>query len=242
MVIYSDKEQKILPFCKIRKHVQRSGSFLGTLQDSLAHQWEHLMLVFFDVLVLDDEPLMRQCLQKRRTVLRDLVQPIPGRSLRSQWTLLDFKDEYGVTDLKQAFARTLADRQEGLVLKPLGVPYFPLYSEIGSRQPGFFIKVKKDYLGDMGGQRDLGDFAIIGASFDPQLASKTDVKPLHWTHFHVACVVNKLEVQRTSAKPVFKVVGCLSLDKQIPKTDLKYLNQHGRLREVDLGGGRSTEA
>ena len=239
MVLYSDKEEKILPFAKIRKHIKRSGSFLGTLQESLPHKWEHLMLVYFDVLVVDDEPIMRQCLQKRRSLLRNLVRSIPGRSLRSQWTLLSFKDEFGTVDLKQAFACSLAHRQEGLILKPLGVPYFPLYSEVDGYRPGYFIKLKKDYLADMGGQRDLGDFAIIGASFDPQLASKTDVKPLHWTHFHVGCVTNKNAIQISGAKPNFRLVGCLSLDKQISKPDLKYLNERGRLQERQLDNAQS---
>lgn len=242
MVLYNDKAQKIMPFSKIRKHIKRSGSHLGTLQDSLPHEWEHLMLVFFDVLVLDDEPIMRQCLQKRRHILRNLVRIIPGRSLRSQWTLLDFKSEYGITDLKQAFARSLAEKQEGLILKPLGTPYFPLHSAPGFHQPGYFIKLKRDYLGDMGGQRDLGDFAIIGACYNPQISPKTDVKPLHWTHFHIGCVTNKLEIQRSRMKPRFKVVGCLSLDKQIPKSDLKHLNLFGRLQQIDLGSSRSIDA
>ncbi|KAJ4293417.1 hypothetical protein N0V90_008700 [Kalmusia sp. IMI 367209] len=151
MVLHSDKEQKILPFSKIRKHIKRSGSFFGTLHDSPPHEWEHLMLVFFDLLVLDDEAVMRKCLQERRRVLRDLIRTVPGRSLRSEWTLLDFRYDHGVTDLKQAFARSLADRQEGLILKPLNTPYFPLSADMGSRQPGYFIKLKKDYLSDMGG-------------------------------------------------------------------------------------------
>ncbi|KAL5427508.1 hypothetical protein PMIN04_001274 [Paraphaeosphaeria minitans] len=242
MVLYSDKEQKILSFAKIRKHIKRSGSFLGTLQDSLPHAWEHLMLVFFDVLAMDDEPIMRQCLQKRRQLLRTLVRIIPGRSLRSQWTLLDFKSEHGTTDLKQAFARSLVEKQEGLILKPLGTPYFPLPSAEGVYQPGYLIKLKRDYLGDMGGQRDLGDFAIIGACFNPQSAPKTDVKPLHWTHFHIGCVTNKLDIQRSRARPRFQVVGCLSLDKQIPKSDLKYLNRFGRLQQIELGSSRSIDA
>lgn len=236
------KEKKILPFSKIRKHIKRSGTLLGTLQDSLPHKWEHLMLVFFDVLVVDDEPVMRQCLQKRRQILRNLVRITPGRSLRSQWTLLDFKSEDGITDLKQAFARSLVEKQEGLILKPLGTPYFPLHPSTGAHQPGYSIKLKRDYLGDMGGQRDFGDFAIIGACYNPQIAPKTDIKPLHWTHFHLGCVTNKVEIQRCSAKPTFQVVGCLSLDKQIPKTDLIYLNRFGRLQQVDLGSSRSIDA
>jgi DNA ligase-4 len=242
MVLYSDKEKRILPFSKIRKHVSRSGSFFGTLQDSLPHDWEHPMLVFFDVLMLDDEPVLRTCLQNRRQILRNLVKIIPGRSHRSEWTLLDLKTEHGITDLKQAFARSLAYRQEGLVLKPLHAPYFPLLSGTGSLQPGFFIKLKKDYLNDMGGQRDFGDFSIIGACFNAQIAPKTDVRPLHWTHFHIGCIVNKAAVQCSAAKPKFKVVGCLSLDQCIPKADLKYLNIHGQIQKTDLGPDGSIAA
>ncbi|KAF1994223.1 hypothetical protein P154DRAFT_448129 [Amniculicola lignicola CBS 123094] len=234
LVIYSDREQKILPFSKIRKHVSRSGSFLGNLQDSLPHEWEHLMIVFFDVLMLDDEPVLRRTLQDRRSVLRDIIQIVPGRSMRSEWTLLDLKTDDGVTDLKQAFAQTLAKHQEGLILKPLHTPYFSLLSEAGSRHPGFFIKLKKDYLGDMGGERDLGDFAIIGARYDAQTASKSSLKPLHWTHFYLGCSTNKSAVQRFNAKPKFKVVGVLSIDTSIPRPEAKYLNDRGCLCNIDL--------
>ena len=241
MVLYSDKEKKILPFSKIRKHVSRSGSFIGTLQDSLPHEWEHLMIVFFDVVVLDDESVVRHCLQDRRKILRDLIRVIPGRSMRSEWTLLDFKTGDGITDLKQAFARILADRNEGLILKPLHAPYFSLLSEQGHRKSSFFIKMKKDYLGDMGGQRDLGDFAIIGASFNAQVAPKTDIKPLHWTHFHLGCCTNKTAVQRTGARPKFRVVASLSLDKCIPRVDVKYLNVQGYVRQTPLHENGSTK-
>jgi DNA ligase-4 len=240
MVLYSDKEKKIMPFSKIRKHISRSGSFMGTLQDSLPHEWEHLMIVFFDVLVLDDEPVLRHCLQDRRKILRDLVQVIPGRSMRSEWTLLDFKTGDGIIDLKQTFARSIATRKEGLVLKPLHAPYFPMISEQGYRQAGYFIKMKKDYLADMGGERDLGDFAVIGASFDSQVAPKTDLKPLHWTHFHLGCCTNKDTVQRTGAKPKFKVIASLSLDKCIPKPDVKYMNIQGYARQATLREDGST--
>jgi len=243
MVLYSDKEKKIMPFSKIRKHIPRSGSFIGTLQDSLPHEWEHLMIVFFDVLVLDDEPVLRHCLQERRNLLRDLVQSKPGRSMRSEWSLLDFKTKTGggVTDLKEVFARNLAHLEEGLVLKPLHAPYFPLLYGQGSRRPGYFIKLKKDYLGDMGGERDLGDFAVIGASFDAQIAPKSDLKPLHWTHFHLGCLTNKAAVQRSGAKPVYKTVATIGLDQCISKPDLKYLNLHGYMRPATLHENGQTD-
>ncbi|KAF2021088.1 hypothetical protein BU24DRAFT_438352 [Aaosphaeria arxii CBS 175.79] len=242
MVLYSDKERKILPFSKIRKHISRSGMTFGAKQDSLPHEWEHLMIVFFDVLVLDDDPVLRKTLQDRRNVLRDLVDTIPGRSMRSQWTLLDFKKSSdGMTDLKQAFALALAQRQEGLVLKPLHSPYFPMHTGIQDRRPGFFIKMKKDYLADMGGSRDLGDFAIVGASYNPQIAAKSHVRPLHWTHFHLGCLKNKASLHHTGVKPLFKIVGVLSLEHCIPKHDLRYLNIHGRLRERQLDDEGCTE-
>ncbi|KAH7135362.1 hypothetical protein B0J11DRAFT_157876 [Dendryphion nanum] len=241
LVLYSDREHKILPFSKTRKHISRSGSFLGSLQDSPAHEWEHLMIVYFDVLVIDDTPVLQDHLQERRQILRELVRAVPGRSMRSEWTLLDMKDEDGVIDLKQAFARSLAQRQEGLILKPLRAPYFSLLSELNHQQSGYFVKLKKDYLSDMGGERDLGDFAIVGASFDPQVAAKTTVKPLHWTHFYLGCVVNKTAVHRTNNRPTFKIVGCLSLDKRIPKQELKYLNTRGRLLETELRQNGNTE-
>lgn len=34
MVVWSDAANRIMPFCKLRKHVSRSGSFLGTTMDS----------------------------------------------------------------------------------------------------------------------------------------------------------------------------------------------------------------
>ncbi|EOA84205.1 uncharacterized protein SETTUDRAFT_21563 [Exserohilum turcica Et28A] len=234
MVVYSDEDRKILPFSKIRKHVTRSGSFIGTMQDSRPHKWEHLMIVFFDVLTLDDEPILRHCLQDRRKILRKLVRVIPGRSMRSEWTLLDFKTGSGLTDLKQTFARNLADRQEGLVLKPLYTPYLPLLTGDGHRQASFFIKLKKDYLCDMGGQRDLGDFVVIGASFDAQVAAKVNLKPLHWTNFHLGCCINKDEVMRTGIRPRFNVVASLCLNTSIPKSDARYLNVQGYIRQATL--------
>lgn len=199
------------------------------------------MIVFFDVLVLDDQPVLRHCLQDRRAVLRDLVRVIPGRSMRSEWTLLDFKTGEGTTDLKQAFARSIADRQEGLLLKPLHAPYFALLSDKGHRKASFFVKMKRDYLSDMGGERDLGDFAVVGASFDAQVAPKTSIRPLHWTHFYLGCCTNRTAVQRAGAKPRFKVVASLSLDKCIPKPDVKYMNIQGYVRQAAIRDDGSCE-
>lgn len=237
MVVYNDDDKKIMDFSKIRNHVKRSGFFMGTLRDFPPDKCEHLMIVFFDVLLLDDEPILRHSLQDRRRILRKLIHVIPGRSMRSEWTLLDFKTGNGLRDLKETFARTIAERQEGLVLKPLHAPYLPLPDQ---DQPGFLVKVKKDYLGDMGGERDLGDFAVVGARFDPQVAAKTNLKPLHWTHFYLGCCTNRDAALRAGVKPRFKVVATLSLDTSISRSDARYLNVQGYFRQVKLHPDGST--
>lgn len=54
LLVWNDRVQRIEPFHKIRKHVQRSGRSLGTAQDSPVDPREHLMIMFYDVLLLDD--------------------------------------------------------------------------------------------------------------------------------------------------------------------------------------------
>ena len=134
-----------------------------------------------------------------------------------------------------------AEHHEGAVLKPLHAPYFPLLSTLGQRQPGYFVKLKMDYLADMGGQRDLGDFAIVGASFDAQVAAKSDLTPLHWTHFHIGCLKNRGAVERRGARPQFKIIEALSLDQCIPRPDAKWLNAHGRLQEICVSKPNDTQ-
>lgn len=64
LAVYSSKEHRILNFHKIRKHIFRSGTFIGTAQDSQAHSWEHLMIVYYDVHVLDDTSLLSVKIQR----------------------------------------------------------------------------------------------------------------------------------------------------------------------------------
>jgi DNA ligase-4 len=54
LLVWSDDDERIEPFHKIRKHVKRSGRFIGTARDSLVDLDEHLMIMFYDILLLDD--------------------------------------------------------------------------------------------------------------------------------------------------------------------------------------------
>ncbi|KAF2087505.1 hypothetical protein K490DRAFT_73867 [Saccharata proteae CBS 121410] len=231
MVVYSDLEGKVLEFHKIRKHVSRSGSFLGTMKDSQKHAHEHLMIEFFDVLLHDDEIVMAKPVTERRNKLSLLFTKIPGRAMSTEWKIVDFSNSRkALATLKYQFAAALAFRCEGLILKP-NLPYFSLAGEENGTWCKGFIKLKKDYMTDMGGERDVADFAIIGASYEAKQAQKCDLKFFKWTNYYLGCLTNKEDL-RFSDKPVFKVVGIIKQEQCIPRSELKYLNEHGQFRHV----------
>lgn len=221
LVVFSDETDEILPFEKIRKHVSRSGRFIGTDEDSQAHSHEHLAIVFFDLLLLDDEVIMNKPVEERRMWLREAFRKIRGRALSAEWKIIDFSDSKRARDgLVQQFAASNAKRCEGLVLKPCGVSYFSLENSTAYHHS--FIKLKKDYINGMG---DEADFAVIGASYNAQQAAISGVPNIKWTTFHLGCLVNADEVRRTDAKPIFQHVGAIEQDKCIPRPILQTMNQ-----------------
>ena len=222
MVAYSDTEQHILPFEHIRKHITRSGVSLGTDEDSQPQPHEHLAIVFFDLLVLDDELVMRRPINERRQWLREVYKKIGGRAMGAEWKVVDFKrGQCAKRALVQQFAASIAERCEGLVLKPCNVPYFAL-----ERDPmQSYIKLKKDYMADLG---DEADFAVVGTSYDAQQALRSGLTNIKWTDFHLACLVNKADTLRFDARPRFKIVGTIQRDACIPKPVLQAANAVGK--------------
>ncbi|KAK1065149.1 hypothetical protein LTR74_008121 [Friedmanniomyces endolithicus] len=221
LVVSSDKTRSILGFDKIRKHVSRSGVFLGNEQDSQAHTHEHLAIVFFDLLLLDDEVVMTKSVEERRQWLREIYRKIPGRAMSAEWKIVDFAEPKRAQQvLMEQFAASNVQRCEGLILKPCGVPYFSL--DLGpSETCRCYIKLKKDYIEGMG---DEVDFAVVGASYNAQQALRSGVPRVKWTDFHLGCMMNAAEVQRFGAKPVFKIVGTIQQEACIPKPILQTLN------------------
>ncbi|GAB7351104.1 hypothetical protein MBLNU459_g1569t1 [Dothideomycetes sp. NU459] len=168
-------EDCILSFDKIRKHVSRAGAFLGADQDSPVPQGEQLMIVFFDLLLVDDEILLPESIELRKARLSGLYRKISGRAMTAESTVVDFSEPQSKHRLMHHFAASIAARHEGLILKPCGVPYFPLSLAAENTQCGSnkFIKLKKDYISGLG---DEADFAVIGASYDATEANNLDEK------------------------------------------------------------------
>ncbi|KAL2266448.1 hypothetical protein VTJ83DRAFT_5800 [Remersonia thermophila] len=207
LVVYSDRESRVLDFHAIRRHVLRSGARIGTGKDSQPHPWEHLMIVYYDLLMVDDESLLAVKHSDRFQRLKNLITIVPGRSAVVQREVVDFSGRTAASDLRRAFAKCITARKEGLVLKA-DDPYFdfrpqpPAYSSC-------IIKLKKEYIGRFG---EIGDFAVVGARFDPAKARVYNIPGLKWTHFYVACLENKEEVQRFGKRPRFVVTNVVELN------------------------------
>ncbi|WPH03839.1 Hypothetical protein R9X50_00672200 [Acrodontium crateriforme] len=224
MVVFSDEADTVLPFHKIRKHIPRSGVLIGTGQDSQTHPHEHLAIVFFDLLLLDEQVIMNFSIEQRRMWLREIYKKQHGRAMGAEWKVIDFaNDTTAEKKLVHQFAMAIAQRCEGLMLKPCDAPYVSLGPE-GNAYHRSFIKLKKDYMHGMG---DDADFAIIGASYMAQRALKSGVKGLKWTDFHLGCVTNQIEVLRYNARPIFKFVGTIQSDMCIRRPILERLNLLG---------------
>ena len=54
LLVWNEDSERIEALHKIRKHVQRSARFLSTVRDSPVDLNEHLMIMLYDILLLDD--------------------------------------------------------------------------------------------------------------------------------------------------------------------------------------------
>jgi DNA ligase-4 len=238
LVVWSDRDNAIAGFEKLRKWIPRSGVFIGTGEDSQRQPWEHLMIVFFDLLLLDDDIIMRKPQLERRNCLSRLIKKRRGYAVTAERTILDFSSQSQAPEmLCHQLAAALSYRQEGLVMKPADMPYFAFDMDEASDQRGYFIKLKKDYLQELGGERDVADFAVVGASYDPKQAQKSGLRAIQYTTFHLGCVVEE-ETLRFNRKSTFEIVGTITQEQCIPQPVLQALNDYGRFnsRKLETGG------
>lgn len=190
------------------------------------------MIIFYDVMLLDDDPVLHRTHRERRHLLEKLVKPIVGRVGLLWQKHVSFSTPDGARRLKQALAQAFVMRWEGLVLKPSDEPYFNLERSSDGRYPSRWIKLKKDCIKGLG---DSADFAVLGAGYDVREARKYPHLDLSWTHFYIGCLKNKDAVLHSAAKPHILVFDKIS--ECIKKEDMLYLNQHGQypLRAMEPG-------
>lgn len=207
MVVYSHKDERILGFDKIRKHVKRSGRSIGTDEDSQAHDYERLMIVYFDILLIDDDSLLNIRHSERYRCLSKLVHCRKGEAALVERQIVNFSSRIAAEELKEAFASCIVNREEGLVLKP-DEPYFN-FGSARRRYASCCVKLKKGYINNMG---DVGDFAVVGARYDATTAKTLNMPETKYTHFYLGCLTNSEEVRRfPGVIPEFTVVNEVEL-------------------------------
>ncbi|KAJ5737722.1 Nucleic acid-binding OB-fold [Penicillium malachiteum] len=208
LLVYSDKREGIADFHKLRKFLSRSGALIGVDSDSPPQPYEHLMIVFFDLLLLDDDVCLRKAHRERRLMLKDVVRSITGRAAIAEQEVIRFDGPDTYKRLEVAFSGAIARRWEGLVLKACDEPYFPIHSTGVDNSFGRWIKLKKDYIPGLG---DTVDLTLIGGYYDAQdAAAFSPTRPIKWTHFLVACLMKKEDVLKSSTLPCFRVIDVVN--------------------------------
>lgn len=177
------------------------------------------MMVYYDILLLDDRSLLDVRHSERFKLLERVVHPSKGRAELVPRHVIDFAHGLAVSELRKAFANVIVNKGEGLVLKP-DEPYFNFHHD---NQPfgGRCVKLKKEYIGNLG---DVGDFAVVGAGYLASKARSYAISNLQWTHFYVGCLDNKEQVQRWNATPEFTVVSVVELNEKQLQTLVKFGN------------------
>jgi DNA ligase 4 len=168
------------------------------------------MLIFFDILALDEEQVLGLKQHERRRLLERIIRRIPGRADLADYQIINFSSPGAAKALRSVFAKCIVTGGEGLVLKPTDEPYFNFENTRTYRS--CCIKLKKEAIGNFG---DVGDFAIVGATYDPVKAKTYGIPFLRWTDFYIGCLENKDDVLSSDMKPRFVVVTTVSLNQQI---------------------------
>ena len=182
------------------------------------------MIIFYDILLLDNVIYALEANENGRWWLRALVLYMPGRADIGSREIINFSSTNAKRRLSEAFTRVVTQRWEGFILKCYDSPYFSL----SNQRP--FIKLKKDYIPGLG---DTADFVIIGGRRDATDENELGLGKLWWTSFYIACVENKDKVGRFDAKPRFRTINKVNRHS-ISKANITYLDRHGYFARVSF--------
>lgn len=177
------------------------------------------MIVYYDILLLDGRSLLDVRHSERFKLLEEIVRCDRGQAELIQRQIINTNHPMAASALRNAFAKVITDRSEGLVLKA-DQPYFNFHNH---KRPftNHCIKLKKDYIGRFG---EVGDFAVVGAGFSAAKARSYNIDNLKWTHFYVGCIDNREQVKRWDATPEFTVINVVELNEAMLKTFMSCTN------------------
>ncbi|KAI0831933.1 hypothetical protein BC628DRAFT_1350625 [Trametes gibbosa] len=217
MVAYSDLLGRIDEFWRIRSLVGRTAigvrhkSLPPCLASSQPEAMEtqcslvsnasddgsrHLALVFFDVLLIDDVSLLSHSYGERRKMLEQVVHSRHGYAMLAERTCVDTSRANAKEMFRRAFSRTIADHQEGVVVKADVAQYAE------RRFP--WVKLKQDYIP---GHGDTVDLVLLGASWEKDRARELRVPPTAHTTFYFGALSNGEDLKKHPSRlPHFEVI------------------------------------
>jgi DNA ligase 4 len=144
LLIWNDNDKKIEFFYKIRKYVKRLDRFIEIIRNSSIDSNKYFMIIFYDILLLDDTVYIREFYNRQRRLFESLIQRIPDRINIGNREIIDFSF-FDIPKLfNEIFIRTITGRWEEFILKNYDNFYFSF------KRIKFFIKLKKDYISDFG--------------------------------------------------------------------------------------------
>ncbi|KAL5492554.1 hypothetical protein ACEPAI_4001 [Sanghuangporus weigelae] len=185
MVAY-DRTSGVDEFWRIRELIESSatGARRRNKRERTTIESEtsrHLALIFFDVLYLNGTALLSEPYCSRRVTLEAIIDPIPMYAYLAHRTEIPLSGtkgfSRGLKTLEHIFASSIADHEEGLVLKAADATYADW------RCP--WVKLKKDYIPGFG---DSVDLTLVGASWDKDRGRALRVSTSTYTTFYVGAI------------------------------------------------------
>ena len=173
--------------------------------------------------------MLNQPYSRRRKRLKSILTSVAGRPVLSQCKEIDFALHNAPNLLVQALAIGFARKWEGFVLKPSEEPYVNFEERPRNMYPCCWIKLKKDYIPNLG---DTVDLAIVGAGYRASKRAKATATSLPFTHFHIGYLVNKTDVLQHGAKPKFLILDAFNQCMSV--ADLRKLCQLGEFQAVKI--------
>ncbi|KAF5593038.1 DNA ligase 4 [Fusarium subglutinans] len=209
------------PDARVRKACILEGELVAydDSVDSLPGPQEHLMIIYYDVMLFENQSLINLRHSERFKILSNLICCRNGWAGLVPRQVIDFGQPLGASTLRKAFAMVILARKEGLVLKP-DEPYFD-FADQRRNFSSCCIKLKKEYIGNFG---DVGDFSVVGARYDLTKALSYRIPGLKWTHFYIGCLDNRQAVKSWGAKPEFTIVNIVELNETILREVVTYSN------------------
>jgi hypothetical protein len=90
LLIWKYNDEKIESVYKIRKYMKRSGRFIGIIRNLFIDSNKYFIIIFYDILLLNDIIYIKEFYNKRRRPFKFLIHCISGRINIGSREIIDF--------------------------------------------------------------------------------------------------------------------------------------------------------